>query len=317
MHTAPARMRAAGFSLIELMIALILGLLVVAAAIGIFVSNRQAYRSTQSVGRMQESSQVAFELMARDIREAGANPCNVNLPVEVLADGRHDSANWWMYWEQPLSGYEDGALAGTVAGTDAIQLLSVGDEVRDVNSHAGTTFTLTAAAPSAFAAGDVLMVCDIERLGIFKASSVSGSAIGHAKSGGNCQDSFSDVLNTECGSPPAEAHVFGMNSVISRLQGVRWYVKDNGRGGRSLYRLVKTGDAATRQEEQEIAEGVINLQMTYLTTGDSYTNGPATWSAVRAVRVALTVSDTERTGTDGQPLQRTIEHVVTVRSRVL
>ncbi|MFP3416601.1 prepilin-type N-terminal cleavage/methylation domain-containing protein, partial [Bacillus sp. SIMBA_074] len=46
--------RQQGFSLIELMIALVLGLLVVGAAIGIFLSNRQTYQATEGVGRAQE-----------------------------------------------------------------------------------------------------------------------------------------------------------------------------------------------------------------------------------------------------------------------
>ena len=57
---------ARGVSLIELMVALVLGLLVVGGAIGMFISNKQAYSATESVGRVQENSRLAFELMARD-----------------------------------------------------------------------------------------------------------------------------------------------------------------------------------------------------------------------------------------------------------
>ena len=41
-----------GLSLIELMIAMLLGLLVVGGAIGIFVSNRRAYNATESLSRV-------------------------------------------------------------------------------------------------------------------------------------------------------------------------------------------------------------------------------------------------------------------------
>ncbi|MFA4615373.1 pilus assembly protein PilW, partial [Xanthomonas perforans] len=53
------------------MISMVLGLLVVGAAIGIFLSNRQAYAATEGVGRIQETARLGFELIARDIREAG------------------------------------------------------------------------------------------------------------------------------------------------------------------------------------------------------------------------------------------------------
>ena len=58
--------RQLGLSLVELMVALVLGLLVVGAAIGVFLSNRQTYTATESLGRVQENARVAFELMARD-----------------------------------------------------------------------------------------------------------------------------------------------------------------------------------------------------------------------------------------------------------
>src|SRR5690606_24678346 len=85
--------KAAGFTLIELMIALLLGLLVMGAAISIFLSNRQAYTATEGLGRVQENVRFAFELMARDIREAGANPCGKHVPLVNVISG--SDANWW------------------------------------------------------------------------------------------------------------------------------------------------------------------------------------------------------------------------------
>ena len=47
----------AGFSLVELMISLVLGLLVTAAAVGIFLSNQRTFRATESLARIQEDGQ--------------------------------------------------------------------------------------------------------------------------------------------------------------------------------------------------------------------------------------------------------------------
>jgi type IV pilus assembly protein PilW len=41
-----------GFSLVELMISITLGLLIVAATLSIFASNKQAYRTTENLGRV-------------------------------------------------------------------------------------------------------------------------------------------------------------------------------------------------------------------------------------------------------------------------
>ena len=125
-RTSRAGFRAApgvrGFSLIELMIALMLGLLVVGSASAIFISNRQTYRATEGLGRVQENGRMAFELLSRDLREAGSSPCG-NADRDAFAE------RWSICWSTPqagggptgirgISGYEGGeASPGTAFGT--------------------------------------------------------------------------------------------------------------------------------------------------------------------------------------------------------
>ena len=52
--------RVRGFSLVELMIALLLGLIVIGSAGSIYLANKRAYPATEVLGRVQESSRVAF-----------------------------------------------------------------------------------------------------------------------------------------------------------------------------------------------------------------------------------------------------------------
>ena len=66
--TAPHQL---GFTLIELMIAMLLGLIVVGAAGSVFLSSQKTYKTTEEMARLQEGGRAAFELMAKDIREAG------------------------------------------------------------------------------------------------------------------------------------------------------------------------------------------------------------------------------------------------------
>src|SRR3546814_19863808 len=72
----PATTKAAqrGFTLIELMVAMVLGLLVVAAAGSLFMSSRKVYGTTASINRIKENQRIAFAMLARDIRDAGGHP---------------------------------------------------------------------------------------------------------------------------------------------------------------------------------------------------------------------------------------------------
>src|SRR5690554_122832 len=101
-HEIYARMR--GFTLVELMVALAIGLIVSSAALTLFVTSRQTYLATESLGRVQENARMAFELMARDVREAAGNACGRNLTqVNVL---ENPSNAWYTDWAGGVRGYE-------------------------------------------------------------------------------------------------------------------------------------------------------------------------------------------------------------------
>lgn len=60
-----------GFSLIEMMVALVLGSLVIAAATRLFLTNQQAFALQQSQAEAQEAGRFALEYMLGDIRRLG------------------------------------------------------------------------------------------------------------------------------------------------------------------------------------------------------------------------------------------------------
>lgn len=311
MSTAFARGRAVvqmGFTLIELMISMLLGLLIVGAALMIFLSNQQVQRATQGVGGIQESLQIGFEILARDIRAAGVNPCDISLPTANVVTGA--VGNWWTNWSQPVAGLAAGSVAGSAADSDALQLLLSDGSHFNVQAHSGTT--ITADRATSYAAGDVLMVCDMRQLALFRNDAGPGVTVGHAASAGNCSASLGTVP-AAC-NLSAPAYLYGLNAQLSRLQGVRWYVADNGRGTRSLFRAVNN------QAGEEMVEGLSRLRLRYLQgNAIAYVNvGAVTdWSQVTAVEVALTAADNNRGSTDGQPLQRTITNIINLRGRSL
>lgn len=63
--------RSLGFTLIELMVALVLGLVVVGGVMGVFMSTYQANAQNIKAVRLNEEMRAVMGLMARDIRRAG------------------------------------------------------------------------------------------------------------------------------------------------------------------------------------------------------------------------------------------------------
>lgn len=65
-----------GLSLIELMIAITLGLILMAGVIQVFLSSRTTFATQQAISRVQETGRLATEFIARDLRMAGYMGCS-------------------------------------------------------------------------------------------------------------------------------------------------------------------------------------------------------------------------------------------------
>lgn len=84
-----------GLSLIELMIALVLGLLIMAGMIQLFSASKVTYNMTEGLARVQENARFSFEFLARDLRMAGARPMcgGAEIPDAVIDNWVDPSLN--------------------------------------------------------------------------------------------------------------------------------------------------------------------------------------------------------------------------------
>lgn len=316
--------RMTGVGLVELMIGMLIGLLILGAAIGIYISNAQVYRTTENVGRIQENMRTSFELLARDLREAAGNPCVNNLPVANVVGG----SAWWRnldHWGNALRGFAgdeafpDAAFgtgtAQRLSGTEAIELLSGDDNVSTISGHntAGAVFTLNNSAHG-FAVGDLAIACNSRQASLFQVSGLTSTTISHGAGGttNNCTSGL--------GLPGCSGTVFeyaAPNSVVTRLNATRWFIANNGDARPALYQSRFTGGTVTTQE---IVEGVTSMTTTYLLRGgNAYvpasTVGAANWANVVSVRVELEFESQDAVAVGGGNLQREVIQVSSLRNR--
>lgn len=325
--------RQRGIGLVEVMVSLVLGLLVVGAASAIFIATRQANTTADTLSRMQESTRTAFDLMVRDVREAGGAPCD----AEGGVVNRLNVAGLWARdWAQPVTGYDGaaalagapfGAAAGQrVNGTEAISVLygvSGGDLT--VTAHDATNAVLTTnRAPTELQVGDMALVCDTRKAALFQVSARNNTTLAHTTAGtvNTAQDLCDNLDQTALACPYTPVDPVSGTATpgakLARLQSAAWYIGNNGRAdgtGRSLYRL----DGLTGTAE-EIADGVTGMSITYLVrnaTAYVATGAVTPWADVIAARITLTLESADaRVSTAGTRLQRTMEFNVTLRNRL-
>ena len=323
------RERESGLTLVELMIAMVLGLFVIGGVISVTLSNSQTYRTNQALAQIQESTRSAFEILARETRQATAIGCgNTNRIANTL----NAAGNWWQDWisieayagNEVARGVAFGTNAGErVEGTDAIFIQGMQDGALSLQSHDLATATLKIqAAASDFMVGDILMVCDFDQATIFQASGYVSETVSiehnvgvalepPSSAPGNCTKGLG--FPTEC-TAAGNAHPFPPNSQIGRISATTWYIGNNGRddeGGRSLYR-VRLGPGAVVVTE-EIVAGITDMQLRFR-EGDAITltSDPASWTEVTAVEFTMTLWSPEQL--NAQLLPRTF--MVGLRNRL-
>lgn len=342
------RLKSKGLSLVELMVAIVIGMLVTLAVMNLFLTNTRTHKTTENLSRVQENARMAFELMATDLRQAGGSPCGdvgVDIPLMNMLNDPDGDAGWSLPGIRGYESAEDlpGVAFGTsagrrVSGTDAVTYgyaSTLGAAIAEIPANPSADLKLT--ENPGLTNDDIVMVCDVNQAHIFQITNVSGGGTGinvvhntgqstpgndskcfwlgsgdTSDIGGNCPNTFGTTV-----------HAYDKNSFITKYNSVAWYLGCNGRvacssvGGRSLYNVVFPGVA------QEVVPDVQNMQMSYLLNGayvDASAVTTANWSNVKSVRITLTLLGPDAgatTSTNSQDrLTRTISHVVGLRNQI-
>lgn len=350
----PPRKAHRGFSLVELMIALTLGLLVMTAAVALFITNKQVYVTNNGMGQVQDGTRIAFELMARDIRAAGLNGCgDPGRVANVLVNGPNDSSAspaWWADIGNAIIGFDGGttdpAVATATSSTDSPHRVGTTSSIELVgadglgvslasNTPASAKMTLNETS-SNLATGSVVIACDPDHAAIMQLTSyTSGSPIsltyasGGSTSPGNCSEGLG--FPTSCGTTTGNAYQYAANTQIAALYAADWYVGYNALGGMSLYReaLQLSSTNVPTPTAQEMVRNVTGMKILYLTsTGTNFVTAAtigtsqAAWATVIAVQLSLTLQSVSQraaaspmAGGTG-PIIKTLTTTINLRNRV-
>lgn len=76
-----------GLTLIEMMVALVIGLVIIIAASVVYLATSKNTRETQSVSDLAETGQIALELLGREIKKAGFYPAQFGVSGQPLMPG--------------------------------------------------------------------------------------------------------------------------------------------------------------------------------------------------------------------------------------
>ncbi|MBF0185039.1 MAG: PilW family protein [Magnetococcales bacterium] len=337
----------AGFSLLELMIALTIGLLLLSGLLTIFASAKQTYTLNDQLARLQENGRLAMELLSREIRMTGYWGCTAQTtPVNQL-NSPH-SLSWII--NNRLRGYDHltpGTLAASLQGvalpgSDVIVLTAIDNQPLTITSHDACAARFTLAQSHDLQPNELVSVSDCRQTTLFQIIQADGGnrTLTHGAAGGSIGNQ-SACLGGDCSGNCASAwYQYAPGTPLSRLRSIAFYIGTGTHGEPALFwQLLNRGDTLQRNE---LVQGVANLQILYGrdNDGDRVANHYLTadavdaanaWQEIVSVRIGLllqsddlirsqndnttyTVADTAITpvvGTASHPLDRRLRLVAT------
>jgi type IV pilus assembly protein PilW len=288
-HSKPYPRHLAGFTLVELMVAMVLGLMLIGAVIQVFISSKQTHIMREQIALLTENGRYATEALQRDIRMAGYSGCRTldslekNKPINIIANSPpsfSDSSDSLQGFEA-AAGWTNPTTNTHLAGTDVITInrgTSQGIELKGNMDTTNANIQLNS-NPYGIEADDLLLITDCESADLFRASGVSQSAgtitIAHA-SNANTTNNLSNRYQED--------------AVVMRFSSNTYFIGANNSNGHSLYLLPVGSTAAT-----ELIPNVQDLQIQYSIDtnkdklADDYVDASAVtdWREVIGVNIGL------------------------------
>lgn len=216
-----------GLSMIELMVAVALGLILISGLMQVFTNLMGSYRIQDAVIRMQENGEFAMLFISKDIRSADFWGCMSSLASidnQINTAGAGYNTTYYGFKTAIEGTANSSGAGGVLAGTDTITLrgTQTSNSSTPVKSPYGPTASspLTIASGSGIQAGDVLLVGDCKDANIFQASSVTATSISHAAnsgSPGNFTGAFNRVYRGDAQVYSTYVHTFSVRNGTNNI----------------------------------------------------------------------------------------------------
>lgn len=250
-----------GFSLIELMIAMTIGLIVLGAVGYVFISSRQSFTTTDNMSRMQENARIAIETIARDVRMAGYMGCG-NLKTASVTTIAKPYATGLpapdLSASNAITGTDfaavDAAYLGTTITRPAGDTITIAGAFRGGVSLTGNLDPDNAnmkitGNPFGFTKEDVLMVAGCTSADVFRPTTVSNGA------------GFVNIAHATSTNTGNRVGTYNASGQVFKMDRYTYFIGTNTFGKRALYRANTI--KGTAEETMELVEDVWDMQIEY------------------------------------------------------
>jgi len=335
-----------GFTLVELMIAMVISLMLLAGTISIFISNKQVYRISEASSRVQESGRFALNFLKRDVRMAGFMGClgtagggvvNNNVDTTKVPSANLSYAVTGFDGTNAVIGYSyaTGALPAGMTGLGLSTGTNLGDVMTNtdsvvikraeaceggslVNPKDNANFKIADNTSCGIQKNDVVIVTNCEKSDMFAVVNTVGATASPATLSTGSSLNINNKVSAS----------YGKESEIYRFQVSAFYIGVGTTGGPSLFSRTLVNGAFVNRE---LVEDVEAMTVTYGVDSDAdkaanyYVAAgslvAADWVKVVSVRISVDVRSPQQnvvqsTTIADRRLRHTFTETIKIRNRL-
>jgi type IV pilus assembly protein PilW len=309
-----------GIGLVEIMVALTLGLVLMGGVLQIFLSNKQTYRMQEAHARLQENGRFAMEKLSRDIREAGYWGCatrDVSASLKTTLNTLGTYQDYFYDFTRIVEGFEWTGSAWTPAADDTNVFKKAfkgdvdtpGSDIFTVRAPLGSSVRVTAPMANSLGTLSISANNELKQFGIVVISDCTSATIMEITNADpdppitspleHSQGSGHPGNSARAGTPgnnisDLKGAVYGDDAEVVKIGTISYYVRIGDSGLPGLYR--REGDF----NAEELIEGVENMQILYGETDADFSpisylpaNSVGDWANVVSVRLSLVLMTLE------------------------
>jgi type IV pilus assembly protein PilW len=250
-----------GVTLVELMVALALGLLITVAMLKVYVDASRMYRFNEGLARVQENGRFALQFIRRDARVAGFWGCYSEAPLTNQISTTSDA------WLDVAAGHITGTNDDGLNSADSITFRSAtgnGSLVNTAMTAASDAISVDSVAT--ITSGMAALISDCDNGDIFQVTGISGTSLAHA-------------AGTSSNTSPDLSMTYAAGSRLYQVQETTYCVADgagideSGNPIPSLRRAYGKDSANACETGDELVEGIQNMQILYGEDTDADSDG--------------------------------------------
>lgn len=306
-----------GFGLVELMIALTLGLALTGAVLQASLASQRNHRLLEAGTQLQENGRFALRIITQGLRTAGFMGCpNLShIDVNVLSKNPPDDMDFT--FGGVVNGIDNVARSNdyrAVVGSDVVMFQRAGLPIMrlDGNLTPNNANIQVESNPAGLERGDYVFITDCVSADLFTATTVSNSQNNNGNGNGNGTGNNTSAVTIAHSSATNISNrlskIYGKEAMVMGFESVAFFVRQTARQTprglpiHSLYvRARSPGSGGANPIAQELVEGVEDMQLSYGvdTTDDRAVDvyqtaaQVADWSKVLSVRIRLLLHSTD------------------------